>query len=37
MYSTTEIFIQENTVITHEAIQKYVDVHTLSDQKYPDC
>jgi hypothetical protein len=28
MYSTTEVFTQENTVVTHEAIQKYINVHT---------
>jgi hypothetical protein len=27
MYSTTEIFTQENTVVTHETIQKYVHVY----------
>jgi hypothetical protein len=29
IYSTTEVFICENTVITHEAIQKYIRQHNL--------
>jgi hypothetical protein len=28
MYSTTEVFTQENTVVTHEAIQKYIHIYT---------
>jgi hypothetical protein len=24
MYSTTEVFTQENRVVTHQAIQKYI-------------
>jgi hypothetical protein len=28
MYSTTEVFTQENTVVTHEAIKKYVHIDT---------
>jgi hypothetical protein len=26
MYSTTEVFIQENTMVTHEAIPKYIHI-----------
>jgi hypothetical protein len=27
MYSTTEVFAQKNTVVTHEAIQKYILIY----------
>jgi hypothetical protein len=27
MYSTTEVFTQENTVLTHEAIQNYIHIY----------
>jgi hypothetical protein len=28
MYSTTEVFTEENTVVTHGAIQKYIHIYT---------
>jgi ribosome biogenesis protein Tsr3 len=28
MYSTTEVFTQKNTVVTHEAIQTYIYIYT---------
>jgi hypothetical protein len=28
MYSTTEVFTEENTVVTHEANEKYVHIYT---------
>jgi hypothetical protein len=28
MYSTTEVFTQENAGVTHEAIQKYIHTYT---------
>jgi hypothetical protein len=27
-YSTTEVFTQENTAVTHEAIKKYIHIYT---------
>jgi hypothetical protein len=37
MYSTTEVSTQENTVVTHEAIQKYIYIYTSILSTYAIC